>query len=1015
MICNKTGMKLLGFNYFFVVFFVATALGVCAQRPLHYDSPQYEFNTAVELFQKEKFGAAQQYFKYVYESTTDRQQDLHSRSYFYMGVCAACLLNEDAAFLLKDFIRHYPAHSLVPEAYFYAGRYYFTKRQYKKVLECFESLDARNVKKEDIAEYKFKKGYAYLELGNRDEAHTLLHESKYSGGVYSKQATYYLAHIEYEEGQYEAALQDFLTLKDDSEYADLVPYYLVQIYSMQGRNQELIDIAPSLLKKASDKNRAEINRATGIAYYNLGQYAQAATCFDAFLQEGSLKIDRNENFAIGYAYYQVKRYPDAIEYLYKTTSEKDAMMQNSYYTIGDCYLKLNQQVMAIQSFVEAGKYDFVPAIKEDALYNYAKLQYQTATGSFNNAIKALEDYITQYPNSERIEEANGYLSSIYMSTKNYQGAITSIEKIESKSPSILKAYQRCTHFRALELLNNRNYEQALSLLDKSLSYPMDKMLNASNLYWKGECEYRKGNIQQAYYALQNYRKNNLASRDENYEQSAYSYGYAAIKIGKYEDAKQAFASFLKSNAAQNDVVMEADAQARLGDSYLMLRDLKQAIAQYEKCETLKQQNADYALYQQAQCYGFQQNYGKKTSLLEKLIAHYPKSSYIDDAEYELAGSYHTQKNYTLAINAYNSFIRKYPKSPYIRQAYNHLAQSYLNNQEQEQAIATYKYVFETYQGSQEAKDAMANLEIIYTDQGNTVDFFDYIRSKSNIDISKGKQDSTAFKAAELKYLRGDCEEAVASFTRYLAQFPTGLFAAKAYFYRAECFYGMNRFDAALNDYAKLSNDFRTEDYEIAIKKAAIITYNKKDYTTALKYFNILNDIASTNENQQLSMNGQMRCAYELKMYDKAMVAANGLLELSTLDPDLKADAQYIGGKVAYELNNYTTAKKLFGALTINNSSDAAAEAAYLIAYMELMQNNIEGCEKQIANILAGHYSSEYWLASTFILYGDLYAKKGNYFQARHTYQSIVDNYEGIDLKEVAKQRIAELDAIEQKK
>jgi tetratricopeptide (TPR) repeat protein len=992
---------------------VATA-DVCAQRPLVYESPQYEFNTAVELFQKEKYGAAQQYFKYVYENTTEQQQDLHSHSYFYMGVCAACLLNEDAAFLLKDFIRHYPAHSLVPEAYFYAGRYYFDKQQYKKVIECFELLDARHVKKEDVAEYKFKKGYAYLELGNRDEAHTLLHESKYGDSPYSRRATYYLAHIEYKEGQYEAALQNFMTLKDDPDYVETVPFYLVQIYFTQGRYQELIDIAPSLLKVTSDKNRAEITRATGIAYYSLGKYAPAATCFDNFLQEGMLKLERNDNFAIGYTYYQVKRYQDAIEYLYKTTSEKDATTQNSYYIIGDCYLQNNQYVMASQSFSEAGKYDYIPAIKEDALYNYAKLQYQISTGSFNSAIKALEDYINQYPNSSRKEEANAYLSSIYMSTKNYQGAINSIEKIQSKSPSILRAYQRCTHFRALELINNRNYDLALAMLEKSLSYPMDKYLNISNLYWKGECEYRKGNVQQAYFSLQNYRKNSLAVQDENYAQSAYSYGYAALKTGKYEDAKQAFTEFLKSNAAKSDMVLKADAYARLGDSYLMQRDLKQAIAQYEKCETLKQQNADYALYQQAQCYGFQQNYAKKTSLLEKLMTSYPKSPYIDDAEYELAGSYHTQKNYTLAINAYKNFIRKYPKSPYIRQAYTHLAQSYLNNQNQEEAIATYKHVFEAYPGSQEAKDAMGNLESIYTDQGNTTEFFDYIRRKSNIDISKGKQDSSAFKAAELRYMRGDCEAAVTGLTRYLDQFSTGLFAAKAHFYRAECAYGMNRFDAALSDYENLINNYRTEDYETAIKKAATITYNKKDYATALKYFNLLGEVSSSNENQLLGMNGRMRCAYELKNYEEVLTAVNTLLELPSLDPDLKADAQYIGGKSAYELNNYPTAKKLFGDLTVNNSNDAAAESAYLIAYIELKQNNIETCEKQIANILSSNYSSEYWLASTFILYGDLYMRKGNYFQARHTYQSIVDNYEGIDLKETAKRKIAELDDMEKK-
>ena len=63
-------------------------------------------------------------------------------------------------------------------------------------------------------------------------------------------------------------------------------------------------------------------------------------------------------------------------------------------------------------------------------------------------------------------------------------------------------------------------------------------------------------------------------------------------------------------------------------------------------------------------------------------------------------------------------------------------------------------------------------------------------------------------------------------------------------------------------------------------------------------------------------------------------------------------------------------------------------------------------------ILGSDYSSEYWYARTFILYGDLYKARGNYFQARHTYQSIVDNYAGEDLVKLAKEKIAEIDALE---
>jgi len=36
--------------------------------------------------------------------------------------------------------------------------------------------------------------------------------------------------------------------------------------------------------------------------------------------------------------------------------------------------------------------------------------------------------------------------------------------------------------------------------------------------------------------------------------------------------------------------------------------------------------------------------------------------------------------------------------------------------------------------------------------------------------------------------------------------------------------------------------------------------------------------------------------------------------------------------------------------------------------------------------------------------GDIYVKKGNTFQAKYTYQSIMENYEGEDLKQVATEK-----------
>ena len=133
-------MRILKGNLLAILFVAGLFCTGMAQRTENFSSPQYEFKTAMDLFNKEKYGSAQQYFKYVFENTEDVQQDLKTNSFFYMGVCAAKLDNQDAAYLLQSFIDRYPVHSSVSEARFYLGRYYFSRKQWKKALAQFDEI-----------------------------------------------------------------------------------------------------------------------------------------------------------------------------------------------------------------------------------------------------------------------------------------------------------------------------------------------------------------------------------------------------------------------------------------------------------------------------------------------------------------------------------------------------------------------------------------------------------------------------------------------------------------------------------------------------------------------------------------------------------------------------------------------------------------------------------------------------------------------------------------------------------
>ncbi len=984
-----------------------------AQRTENFKSPQYEYQTAVDLFNKEKYGSAQQYFKYVYESTDDKQHDLRTNSLFYQGVCAAKLDNQDAGYLLQSFIDRYPVHTSVPEAHYYLGRFYFARKNYKKAIAQFDEIYESEIQPENVQEYHFKKGYSYFMTEDYDNAKMMFRKAREEEGPYKDRCVYYLACMAYQAEQYDAALEDFLILKDNPELKSEVPYFLTQIYFKEGQYEKVLQVAPET-EIVKDKNLAQVARCVALSNYKLNQYEAAAEQFDKIKDNTLLTFDRNDWFAKGFTDYRVLKYNDAITDFSRAANDKnpDEMTQQCYFLIADCYMKTAQRTLAAQSFKEASKYNFDPTIKEESLFNYAKLQCETSTSPFNNGIEALQDYLNQYPHAQHSEEAADYLSRIYLSTKNYQAAISSIEKLKTKSPAILKAYQRCTFNRALELINNKDYKTALALLNKTLSSPSDKKIHQDALYWKAEAQYRNEQYKDAYYSFQSFQNSDRAASNEYYVSSYYSLGYAALKLKRYRDAGNHFKTYLNKTTKSEDIEIQADASARLADCYFMQQDLSNAIKYYDQCERLGQSNADYAVYQLAKCYGYQKNNNKKIQTLERLLNSYPSSSYKDDAEFDLAVTYHTQNDYASAISAYKSFIKNHPKSQYIRQAHTRLAQAYLNSDNQQMAISTYKYVVETYPGSQEAKDALANLETIYTENGNTSEFFDYVRSK-NMNISADRQDSIAFKAAETKYNRGDCEASIAACQDYIRQFPNGSFVAKAHFYKGECEYGMRRYDDALADYEAIIKKYKTEYNVTALHKAASILYNDKSYSKALTYFNKLMENTTAEEEVIYANNGAMRCAYFLKEYRSALTSAENIIRANQPDQDLLSEALLIAGNSALELKEIGTAKNYYSKLVPKGSNDLCAEAAYHLADIALNHDkNLDDCEARIKAILGSDYSSEYWYAKTFILYGDLYKAKGNYFQARHTYQSIVDNYAGEDLVKVARAKIAEVDALD---
>jgi TolA-binding protein len=118
---------------------------------------------------------------------------------------------------------------------------------------------------------------------------------------------------------------------------------------------------------------------------------------------------------------------------------------------------------------------------------------------------------------------------------------------------------------------------------------------------------------------------------------------------------------------------------------------------------------------------------------------------------------------------------------------------------------------------------------------------------------------------------------------------------------------------------------------------------------------------------------------------------------------------YIAGKSELEMENLTKAKQELESTVELSQGAFGAEAKYLLATIAFKQGELKKVEDVVVE-LAGQYPSyEYWKAKGFLLLSDVYVSLGNNFQAKETLQSIIQYYPDKDLKEIAIEKLNDIE------
>lgn len=1006
--------RIMLYRYVLILFVVSIFLPgqMQAQKQLAEWNPQKNFQEGREFFANKQYGAAQKLFAHLIQKLDDPNSQIYIDSRYFEAASAYHLDEDDAGVLIARFAEDYPGSSWMPVVSFYQGGLLFDDRKYNDAILAYEQTDQQRLTTAQQHEVQYKMAYALLQNGEIDKALLLFDKVYDQGGQYANDAAYYKAHIHYLRNEDDKALKLFESITDDRTYRKQLPLYILQIRYRNGELDEVLKLGETAYKEADYRRKPEIAKMLADAWYANGDYEKALQYYEVYERQNRRKLGREDHYQIGISKMNAGQMQAAIRNFEQVGPPDDSLRQYASYNLASCYVETGQTKFAKNAFLAAYKAAYDDQISEDALFNYARLSLAAGTDPFSEAAKLLQEFVESNPQSERIAEAERLIIHLYLAAKEYDKALSKLEKLGSRDPEMQEIYDQLSYSLAVQLFNQGEIQKSADYFNRIAQQSNQADRRAEATFWLAETFYYQKN----YWGAEKYFKAFLgmsgARNLDIYPLATYNLGYTFFSKKDYKSALPSFRQFI---AAPYIPVpdLQYDAMLRIGDCHFMLKQYQAAIDNYEKVDQASKSGGDYALYQMGLAYGAMGQSNQKISRLENLLRRYPQSSYYDLSLYEIGSTHLVSGDSRSAIASFDRLIREKPRSTYARQALMKTGMIYFNNSQNDRAITSLQQVVSRYPGTNESREALNLLRSIYMEKNDLQTYFAFTEKMGVGQVSSSQQDSLAFVTAEQFYQEQRCDQATEALHNYFKQFPEGSYLLQAHHYAAQCAIRSGNQEKAL-EHLTFIIDFPDNPYtDESLLAAARIEYDKAGYENAADYYSRLISLTENNTVQREALEGSMKSNFFKNNFEAAINHAQKLQQNPDADAQQRLQADYILGKSFLAMNNPDKAIAPLQLCVEADQGNYGAEAAYLLAEAHFKMGQFGTAEERVFANADRYPSYEYWLAKGYILLADIYAANENVFQARETLKSIIDNYSGEDLKLIAGKKLKSLESVEE--
>ena len=888
--------------------------------------------------------------------------------------------------------------------YEYASRL-FGKKDYAGALALLSTVSEGDIPSSSVAEYRYKRGYSASASGNYDAAIPwFVKLNELPKNSLTAPSRYELGYIAYSRKEFGTAEKWFKLSARDKRFSAISEYYLLECRFNAGDYAYVVKNGPAMMETVPSERRARLARIISESYLVQGDNAQALR----YLQmQGEVSAEsRADLFHSGSVKYAVGDYAGAVADFSRMKDRSDSLGQIASYELGYSYVRTGNKVAAAEAFADASRLSFDKTIKEDALFNYAKLAFD-----LNSDTAGFDAYMAAYPSTEKKEQIYNYLAIAALNNHDYASAIEAYSNIDELNPEQKGNFMKANYLRASQLAAGGAWSDAATAFKSAAFYlPKQDRFGQLSRYWQAESLFNSGNYAGAAEIYTDLF--NLSALDNRKEGKVLSYnaGCSFYNLKKYETASK----WLDIYLASKDGVCRKDALTRRADCDFARHNYKAAATAYGKVlAEYEDANDIYPYYQQGLAYGLSGNKNAKVNVLSKVRKASSEAPLYAEAMYELGRAYMDQENNNMAVSTFEALATSTSDNTFVAKAVIGEGMAYRNMQNYEQAVSCYKRVVDLVPGSEFAEEAVMALNSIYQTTNQPEKFLEYVQSK-NLSVGRTDEEKAAvyFNTAEQIYLAGNYAGAEAALLRYLNDYPSGAKRGDAWFYLADSYRNLGRNEKACQAYKQAVEVLGDGSFaESAAYNYARLSSELMHYDEAYEGFCMLERIAKMDENKHAAVLGKAASAFMARKFDKAVEAADSALA-TPLSVQEEREISFIKAKALLSSSRRAEAFEIFRKLAANPSTGEGAESTYMLIrdycdsgkYTE-MQNAVYAFAEKCGN-------QTYWLAKSFIVLGDGFREQGNTAQARKTWESILQGYKPSsaddDIIETVNKRIASL-------